>query len=63
MNMFVCLFFPPLKHSYEAYVLYVFFRLMIELAGGEETLTQLLEEKPQMKYPMPFCFAHIKPGR
>jgi hypothetical protein len=33
------------------------------LAGGEEPLIMALEQKKQMKYPAPFCFAHIKPGR
>src|SRR5688572_13692340 len=35
--------------SYEAYVLYMFFRLLIELSDGEESLIQKLEAVPQMK--------------
>eukprot|EP01114_Cavostelium_apophysatum_P014247 TRINITY_DN3647_c0_g1_i1.p1 TRINITY_DN3647_c0_g1~~TRINITY_DN3647_c0_g1_i1.p1 ORF type:complete len:468 (+),score=113.20 TRINITY_DN3647_c0_g1_i1:256-1659(+) len=51
------------RDCYEAYVLYMFFRLLIELAGGEEELITDLEEVPQIKYSLPFCCFHIKPGR
>jgi hypothetical protein len=36
--------------SYEAYVLYMFFRLLSELANGEEAMVAQLEQKRQMRY-------------
>eukprot|EP01103_Thecamoeba_quadrilineata_P007900 TRINITY_DN17722_c0_g1_i1.p1 TRINITY_DN17722_c0_g1~~TRINITY_DN17722_c0_g1_i1.p1 ORF type:complete len:482 (-),score=69.00 TRINITY_DN17722_c0_g1_i1:153-1427(-) len=51
------------RDCYEAYVLYSFFRLLIEIASGEEKLILKLERTPQMRYTMPFCCFHIKPGR
>ncbi|PRP79122.1 hypothetical protein PROFUN_11678 [Planoprotostelium fungivorum] len=56
-------YFTLMRDTYEAYVLYMFFRLLIELAEGEESLIAKLEEEPEMKYLMPFCCWHIKPGR
>jgi hypothetical protein len=49
--------------SYEAYVLWLFFKLLLQFADGSETLSAKLEKVPQMKYSMPFCCFHIKPGR
>jgi len=51
------------RDTYEAYVRYCFFVLMIELGGGEQQIIELLEEKQQMKFVAPFCCWHIKPGR
>jgi magnesium-transporting ATPase (P-type) len=33
------------------------------MANGEENLAQQLENVPQMRYSIPFCCFHIKPGR
>jgi len=57
------LYFNVLRDCYEAYVLYMFFRLLVEMADGEENLARQLEQIPQMKYTVPFCCFHIKPGR
>jgi len=57
------LYFNVVRDCYEAYVLYMFFRLLVELADGEENLSDQLEQVPQMKYSLPFCCFHIKPGR
>jgi len=51
------------RDCYEAYVLFMFFRLLIELADGEENLIAKLEEMPQIRYSAPLCCYHIKPGR
>ncbi|PRP83227.1 hypothetical protein PROFUN_09439 [Planoprotostelium fungivorum] len=56
-------YWDVIRDTYEAYVLYCFFVLMIELGGGEEAMIEQLEEKPQIKFLMPFCCFHIKPGR
>jgi len=56
-------YFNVARDCYEAYVLYMFFRLMVELADGEEPLIQKLEGLPEIKYLVPFCMFHIKPGR
>jgi len=57
------LYFNVARDCYEAYVLYMFFRLLVEMADGEENLARQLEQIPQMKYSLPFCCFHIKPGR
>jgi len=41
----------------------MFFRLLVEMADGEDNLARQLEQIPQMKYTIPFCCFHIKPGR
>jgi len=51
------------RDCYEAYVLWTFFKLLVELAGGEESLIQKLEQIPQIRYTIPMCCFHIKPGR
>jgi len=57
------LYFNVARDCYEAYVLYMFFRLLVEMADGEDNLARQLEQIPQMKYTIPFCCFHIKPGR
>jgi len=59
----IALYFNVARDCYEAYVLYTFFRLLVELADGEENLAKQLEQVPQIKYTIPFCCFHIKPGR
>ena len=41
----------------------MFFKLLIELADGEENLINKLENKRQVRYTIPLCCFHIKPGR
>eukprot|EP01114_Cavostelium_apophysatum_P018957 TRINITY_DN5975_c0_g1_i1.p1 TRINITY_DN5975_c0_g1~~TRINITY_DN5975_c0_g1_i1.p1 ORF type:complete len:496 (-),score=113.76 TRINITY_DN5975_c0_g1_i1:82-1569(-) len=56
-------YFTLARDCYESYVLYMFFRLMIELSEGEEVLVQKLEMVQQMRCSFPLCCWHIKPGR
>jgi len=56
-------YFSLIRDCYEAYVLYMFFRMLIELANGEENLIVQLERVPQMRCFAPLCCCHIKPGR
>eukprot|EP01118_Nematostelium_gracile_P014442 TRINITY_DN562_c0_g1_i1.p1 TRINITY_DN562_c0_g1~~TRINITY_DN562_c0_g1_i1.p1 ORF type:complete len:458 (+),score=83.64 TRINITY_DN562_c0_g1_i1:54-1427(+) len=56
-------YFVLARDCYESYVLFMFFRLLVELADGEANLASQLELVPQMKYSIPFCCFHIKPGR
>jgi len=56
-------YFTLVRDCYEAYVLYMFFRLLIELSDGEEALVQKLEQVSQMRCSCPMCCMHIKPGR
>jgi len=57
------MYFDLGRDCYEAYVLYMFFRLLVELADGEEQLIAKLEMTPQIRYSVPLCCFHIKPGR
>jgi len=57
------LYFNVTRDCYEAYVLFMFFRLLVEMADGEENLARQMEQVPQIKYTLPFCCFHIKPGR
>jgi len=56
-------YFILVRDCYESYVLYMFFKMLIELADGEETLIQKLEFEKQLRCFMPLCCMHIKPGR
>lgn len=57
------LYFNVIRDMYEAYVLYEFFKFLTDAAGGEEVLAEKLEDLPQIRYTLPFCCFHIKPGR
>jgi len=57
------MYFDLGRDCYEAYVLYMFFRLLVELADGEEKMIEQMEEMRQIRYTLPFCCFHIKPGR
>lgn len=50
------------RDCYEAYVIYLFFRLLTELMGGDHELRGKLEEKPIKKHPIPMCCITFKPG-
>jgi hypothetical protein len=49
--------------SYEAYVLFNFFKLLVEFGGGEEQLIRKLEQTPRINYPAPFSSHSLKPNR
>lgn len=55
-------YFDLARDCYEAYVLYTFLSLLVGFMGGEATLLCVLEEKPRMKLPIPFCCFSFKPG-
>lgn len=44
-----------LRDCYEAYVLYQFFRLCVNFAGGQEELERKLAGSPKMALPWPLC--------
>eukprot|EP00163_Fabomonas_tropica_P018638 TRINITY_DN3302_c0_g1_i1.p1 TRINITY_DN3302_c0_g1~~TRINITY_DN3302_c0_g1_i1.p1 ORF type:complete len:223 (-),score=23.88 TRINITY_DN3302_c0_g1_i1:114-782(-) len=54
-------FFQALRDSYEAYVIYTFFALLIEYLDGEQRIVNVLEGHERMKHPWPF--QHWKPVR
>jgi len=56
-------YFTLVRDCYEAYVLYMFFKMLIELADGEESLISKLEYEKQFRCFAPLCCCHIKPGR
>ena len=47
-----CLSF--LLYSYEAYVIYTFFSLLVAYIGGNEVLKDYLELKSHLRHPWPF---------
>lgn len=47
------LYFDLVRDSYEAYSLYSFVALLINVAGGERQLAYLLELKPRLPHPWP----------
>ncbi|BAM83003.1 hypothetical protein, conserved [Cyanidioschyzon merolae strain 10D] len=54
----MALYFDLGRDSYEAYTLYSFVALLINVAGGERSLAYLLELKPPLPHPWPmnWCF-------
>jgi len=50
------LYFNLIRDCYEAYVLYMFFILLVNYFSGEAALVKILENKPPMKHPFPTCF-------
>ena len=48
-----------LRDLYEAYVLWQFFRLMIELGGGQEELLEKVRGVEPFSLPWPFCRKRI----
>lgn len=50
------------RDCYEAYVIYIFFALLLQFLGGEEVLSKHLEEKPKFRHPPPLCCLQSKPG-
>jgi len=57
------IYFDLARDCYEAYVLYMFFRLLVELADGEEMMILKMNEVKQIRYVLPLCCFHVKPGR
>eukprot|EP01114_Cavostelium_apophysatum_P023684 TRINITY_DN9001_c0_g1_i1.p1 TRINITY_DN9001_c0_g1~~TRINITY_DN9001_c0_g1_i1.p1 ORF type:complete len:434 (+),score=76.53 TRINITY_DN9001_c0_g1_i1:107-1408(+) len=58
------LIFDVLRDCYEAYVLWLFFNLLINYFDGTDHLVSILDKKPSMKHPFPTCFfPKYKPGR
>eukprot|EP01112_Ceratiomyxa_fruticulosa_P016568 TRINITY_DN5031_c0_g1_i1.p1 TRINITY_DN5031_c0_g1~~TRINITY_DN5031_c0_g1_i1.p1 ORF type:complete len:494 (+),score=86.23 TRINITY_DN5031_c0_g1_i1:318-1799(+) len=47
------LYFAFIRDTYEAYVLYMFFALCVEYAGGREALIRHISEKPPLKLAFP----------
>eukprot|EP00501_MAST-03F_sp_TOSAG23-6_P001320 GSMAST32.ASY1.ANO1.1368.1 assembled CDS len=58
-------FLNTVRDIYEAYVIYMFFTLLIAYLGGEDCLIDYLELKSYMRHPSPFrkCFDNIVLGR
>jgi len=57
------LYFDLLRDCYEAYVLWLFFTLLVNYLNGSANLEAILEEKPLTKHPFPTCFLpKFKPG-
>jgi hypothetical protein len=50
-----------LRRSYEAYAIYMFFVLLVQHLG--ERIFHILEAKPCLYHPPPFCHFRFKPGR
>ena len=42
--------------SYEAYVIYEFFVLLVAFCDGEDNLIEILNDKPPQEHPWPMCF-------
>jgi len=61
----LALYFDLGRDCYEAYVLYMFFTLLVNFleAEGGTTLENLLEDKDQINHPFPFCLMKFQPGR
>jgi len=61
----LALYFDLGRDCYEAYVLYMFFTLLVNFleAEGGTTLENLLEDKDQMSHPFPLCMLKFQPGR
>lgn len=57
------LYFNVARDMYEAYVLFEFFKYLTDCVDGEDNFAEKLEYIPQMRYSMPLCCFHIKPGR
>lgn len=57
------LYFNVARDMYEAYVLFEFFKYLTDCVDGEDNFAEKLEYVPQIRYSMPLCCFHIKPGR
>jgi len=59
------LYFDLFRDCYEAYVLYMFFTLLMNFLESKVGLAieDLLEEKPPMRHPTPLCCFTFKPGK
>lgn len=57
------LFVDLFRDCYEAYVIYIFFKLCVEFLGGVEATEAIMNEKPMEKYLVPFCCLKFKPGK
>jgi len=58
------LIFDILRDCYEAYVLYLFFTLLVNYFDGEEQLIHILRSKDPISHPFPTCFLpKFKPGK
>ena len=49
------LYFDLFRDCYEAYVLYIFFRLLVEYMGGERRLGAILTSKEDLSHVFPLC--------
>eukprot|EP01102_Stenamoeba_stenopodia_P009243 TRINITY_DN2723_c0_g1_i1.p1 TRINITY_DN2723_c0_g1~~TRINITY_DN2723_c0_g1_i1.p1 ORF type:complete len:590 (+),score=132.71 TRINITY_DN2723_c0_g1_i1:191-1960(+) len=56
------LYFDTIRDCYEAYVIYMFFVLLVRFLEGEANLLRYLEERPSIPHPWPFSCFHFKPG-
>jgi len=51
-----------IRDCYEAYVIYLFFRLLVEFLFGEDNLRATLYTKPLAHHPIPMCCLTYSPG-
>lgn len=56
------LYFELVRGCYESYVIYVFFKLLVEFLGGEDRLLALFNTKPKRHHPPPCCCISYTPG-
>eukprot|EP01102_Stenamoeba_stenopodia_P014557 TRINITY_DN4846_c0_g1_i1.p1 TRINITY_DN4846_c0_g1~~TRINITY_DN4846_c0_g1_i1.p1 ORF type:complete len:503 (-),score=127.31 TRINITY_DN4846_c0_g1_i1:137-1645(-) len=57
------LIFDTLRDCYEAYVIYVFFSLLVRfIETSQFNLMKYLSEQPPHKHPIPLCCFHFSPG-
>lgn len=49
------IYFDLVRDCYEAYVLYIFFRLLVAYCGGEQRLAVVLTSEPPLEHPWPMC--------
>lgn len=57
------LFVDLFRDCYEAYVIYIFFKLCVEYLGGIEATEVLMNAKPMEKHLFPLCCIKFQPGQ
>jgi hypothetical protein len=50
------------RDAYEAYVIYCFFKLLVDFLSGETHLRLILHNKPMAHHPLPMCCLTFSPG-
>jgi hypothetical protein len=64
MNHLTCskIYFAIARDCYEAYALYMFFKLCVNYAGGKEALVHHFDTQSKMRLTVPLCCAIVQPN-